>query len=191
MGYGPPSAGKSHRKGTKAKMLSIIFQFELGELNRSSSCMCGRWHLPKFLLGDGTLILVKLAYLIVIVRFLASLSTVQNLTTLVWLPVVLKWLLIRVENLRYSCTSLQMLLQIHQYILCHTSTLVHLHLYITLLFWCLCLGRHQVVLDGSTSFVISHIPCLLQIFMPLSLSSLVALPCMCYFIGSGLFLSFV
>ena len=55
-----------------------LFYFNLTSevLNRTSSHMCGIWHLPKFLVRDGLLALMYNASLMVLMKFWSSLPTI-------------------------------------------------------------------------------------------------------------------
>ena len=55
---------------------SVYFNFSSEVLNRTSCHMCGRWHLPMFLLRDGLLTLMYKASLIDLMRFWSSLPTI-------------------------------------------------------------------------------------------------------------------
>ena len=56
----------------------VNYNFSSEVLNRTSSQTCGRWYLPTFLFGDGSLTLMYRASFIVLIRF-KSLPTMLKL----------------------------------------------------------------------------------------------------------------
>ena len=78
------SAGRCYLPGQ-------FFNFSSEMLNRTSSQMCGRWHLPIFLFRDGSLTLIYRASLMVLMRFWSSLPTISKFSMLMLWPVVLWW----------------------------------------------------------------------------------------------------
>ena len=67
------------------------FNFNSGNVYRTSSHIWGRWYLPMFLFRDGSLTLMNRASLIALIRFCSSLPTIVKLLMLMLWPEVLQW----------------------------------------------------------------------------------------------------
>ena len=111
------------------------FNFSSEMLYRTSSEICGRWYLPIFLFRDGSLTLIYRASLMVLMRFWSSLPTISKFSILMLWPVVLWWS--NMGDGAFWCSlnlSPKVLEDSPIYSSSH-STLSHLYLYMTPLFF--------------------------------------------------------
>ena len=107
---------------------SVHFNLSSEVLNRTSSHMWGRWHLPMFLFRDELLTLMYKASLMGLMKFCSSLPTMRKFSIETWWPVVLKWSKIGEGALRCSLNlSPNVLNDSPMYSSLH-STLSHLNL---------------------------------------------------------------
>ena len=121
-------------------------------LNRTSSNMWPNWNLPMLILRNRSLTLMYMASVMVLVMLSVSLSTMEKLSTLVTLAVVLTWSSWGRGPCDVTWAFPQCSLQIPHVILitlpiCNTYTCVLLHSSVMLScplgppggFWCCCL----------------------------------------------------
>ena len=115
--------------------VSIYFRFSSEMLNRTSSQVCGRWYLPMFLLRDGLLALMYRASFMVLKRFWSSLPSMVKLSIVTSWPEMLWWSYMRDGALRCSFNLSSKFLADSPMYSSSQSTLSHLYLYMTPLFW--------------------------------------------------------
>ena len=141
-------------------------------LNRTSSQTCARWYLPIFLFRDGLLTLMCRTSLMVLMRFQSSLPTILKLLMVTVWPEVLEWSCIGEGAFRCSLNLSSKFLADSQMYSSSHSTLSHLYLYMTPLFFSigsLSLGAMRRFLMVGPPFrcTCSHI---LHVLLKLSLS---------------------
>ena len=111
------------------------FNFSSEMFNRTSSQMCGRWNLPVFLFRDTLLALIYRASLMVLVRFWSSLPNILKFSMVTVWQEMLEWSYIGEGAFRCSLNlSPKFLADSPMYSSSHSSTLLHLYLYMTPLF---------------------------------------------------------
>ena len=129
--------------------------------------------MPTFLFRDGLLTLIYIASFISLMRFWSSFLTILKFSSVVVLPVVLKWSYIGEGHFRCSLNlSLNVLEDSAMYSSLH-STLSHLNLYMMPLFMVvgsLSLGATRRSLMVLPPLKYTCIPCFLQTVFMLSLS---------------------
>ena len=138
---------------------------------RTSSHICGRWYLPMFLFRVGLLTVMYTASLIVLRRFWSSLPTILKLSIVTLWPEMIEWSWMGIGVLRCSLNlSAKFLADSPMYSSSH-STLLHLYLYMTLLFFMMVsLGTIRRFLMVSSPFRCTCIPHLLHVLLKFSLS---------------------
>ena len=146
-------------------------------LSRTSSQICGRWYLPMFLLRDGLLALINKASFMVLVRFWSSLPSMEKLSIVTSWPEVLWWSYMGDGALRCSFNLSSKFLADSPIYSSSQSTLSHLNLYMTPLFfvdWVFVFWWYKVVFDGLTTFQVNINPILLaNVFIALTESLMV------------------
>ena len=104
-------------------------------LSRTSSQICGRWYLPMFLLRDGLLALIYRASFMVLKRFWSSLPSMVKLSIVTSWPEMLWWSYMGDGALRCSFNLSSKFLTDSSIYSSSQSTLSHLYLYMTPLFY--------------------------------------------------------
>ena len=151
----------------------VCFLLSSEVLNRTSSQICGRCYLPMFLLRDGLLTLMYGASLIVLMSFWSSLPTMLKLSMVTSWPVILKWSYIWEGAFWCSLNLSPNVLEDSPIYSSSHSTLSHLYLHMTpLFFW---IGSWSFGAILRFLMVVPPLkqtctPCLLQTFFRLSLS---------------------
>ena len=149
--------------------VSIYFNFSSEMLSRTSSQICGRWYLPMFLLRDGLLALIYRASFIVLKRFWSSLSSMVKLSIVTLWPEMLWWSYMGDGALRCSFNLSSKFLADSPIYSSSQSTLSHLYLYMTPLFYwlvaSLSFGGMRWSLMVWPPFRCTSIPYCLQIFL--------------------------
>ena len=146
-------------------------------LSRTSSQICGRWYLPMFLLRDGLLALIYRASFMVLKRFWSSLPSMVKLSIVTSWPEMLWWSYMEDGALRCSFNLSSKFLADSPIYSSSQSTLSHLYLYMTPLFFVdrvFVLWGHEVVFDGLATFQVHINPILLaNVFVALTESLMV------------------
>ena len=154
--------------------LAYYLNSSSGEFTSSSSHIYDSWYLPMFLLRDGSLTLMKMASLMGLAKFLSSLPTMLKCQWKYhdqWCYDGHRWV---IGLSRALYIFLQMFCLTSHYIL-PQSTLPHLYLFITP-FFCqmvsVSLGftRRSLIVLPPLKYIC--IPCLMQLFLQLSLTPL-------------------
>ena len=117
--------------------VSICFKFSSEMLSRTSCQICGRWYLPMFLLRDGLLALMYRASFMVLKRFWSSLPSMVKLSIVTSWPEMLWWSYMGDGALRCSFNLSSKFLADSPIYSSWQSTLSHLYLYMTPLFYLL------------------------------------------------------
>ena len=144
-------------------------------MTSTSSQICGSWYLPIFLLRDGSLTLISIASLIALVKLWSFLPTMLKLSRDTSWPVVLWWSWMGDGDFMCSLNHSAKVLPDSPMHSSSQSTLPHLYLYITPLFFSmlsLSFGWTRSCLMMLAPLKCISMPCLLQMFLLLSLKSL-------------------
>ena len=115
----------------KATGVGGYFRWREEELKRTSLHMSDNWNLPMFPLRHGSLTLMYMASMMVLVMFWASLPTMEELSTLVWWPVIFAWPQMGKGAMRCSLSLSPKILEDSPMHSSSHSNLSHLYLQIT------------------------------------------------------------
>ena len=156
-------------------LLACYLSLSSGEFISTSSYICGSWYLHIFLLRDGSFTLMSMACWMDLAKLWSSLPTVLKLLIDILWPVVLWWSWMGDGAFMCSLYLSANVLPGSPLYSSLQSTLLHLHLYITPLLCqlvSLSLGLTRRSLMVLPSLKCICMPCLLQMFLQLSLKPL-------------------
>ena len=134
--------------------------------------MCGRWYLPIFLFRDGLLTLIYRASFMVLRRFWPSLPTISKLSMVTLWPEMTEWSWMGEGVFRCSLNLSAKFLADSPMYSSSQSTLLHLYLYMTPLFFqmvSLSFGDMRRFLMVSPPFKCTWTPYLLHVILKFSL----------------------
>ena len=134
--------------------------------------MCGRWYLPIFLLRDGLFTLIYRASFMVLRRFWPSLPTISKLSMVTLWPEMVEWSWMGEGVLRCSLNLSAKFLADSPIYSSSQSTLLHLNLYMTPLFFqmvSLSFGAMRRFLMVSPPFRCTWTPYFLHVLLKFSL----------------------